>query len=258
VHDVCTGLLARGVDVRLVCRDSRYLPAAAVPLLDRVTPLPAGRLTATSDTPFMAMWRTSQELARAEELTTYDIVHVQSHYGYHTALQVAHTPEPRPALVTTFHLSALGGMLRLQELGLAQEPDVEMTQPAAVMESTLARISDHSIAVSHQVRNDLTRGYGAPKERISVVYNGIDTDLFAPSSRAQARRRLGLDPALRYVLYVGPFFGFRGRMLLDSLPLLDADVRVLAIWPSTEGEPPGPVGDRLIQVGYVPREQMPL
>ncbi|MGI8491302.1 MAG: glycosyltransferase family 4 protein [Acidimicrobiales bacterium] len=258
VHDLCAGLLARGIDVRVVCRPSLYLPAATVPLLERVTAFPADRPTASPDTAFLETWRTSQELAEAEELTTYDIVHVQSHYGYHTALHVAGTPGPRPALVTTFHLTALGGMLRLQELGLPQEPDIAMTQPAAVTEATLARVSDHCIAVSDQVRNDLSRGYGAAQERISVVYNGVDTDLFTPLSRGQARRKLGLDPTLRYVLYVGPFFGFRGRTLLDSLPLLDADVRVLAIWPSSESEPPSPVGGRLIRVGYVPREEMPI
>lgn len=260
VHDLCTGLLARGVDVRVVCRPSLYLPAASVPLLHRVTALPPEEDLAGPDTAFLRMWRTSQQLAEGEEWSTFDVVHVQSHYGYHTALQVVATPWPRPALVTTFHLTALGGMLRLQELGLPQEPDLAMTQPAAAMEAALARVSDQCIAVSGQVRDDLTDGYGAAQERISVVYNGIDTNLFRPSSRPDAHRKLGLNPAYRYVLYVGPFFGFRGRTLLASLPLLDPDVRVLAIWPSSESEEaetPGPGGDRLIRVGYVPREEMP-
>ncbi len=260
VHTLCTGLLARGVDVRVVCRPSLYLPAATVPLRERTTGPPAEQQAAQGETPFLRMWRTSQELVEVEEVTTYDIVHVQSHYGYHTALQVAGIPGPRPALVTTFHLTALGGMLRLQELDLPQEPDIVETQPAAVMEATLARVSDHCIAVSDHVRNDLSRGYGAAQERISVVYNGVDTDLFHPSPRADALRHLGFDPALRYVLSVGPVYGFRGRTLMDSLPLLDPDVRVLAIWPTSDpepSEPPDPSGDRLIRVGYVPPEEMP-
>jgi glycosyltransferase involved in cell wall biosynthesis len=149
-------------------------------------------------------------------------------------------------------------MLRLQELGLPQEPDLLMTQPAAVMEATLARLSDHSIVVSHQVRDDLTGGYGAAPDRVSVVYNGIDTDLFTPRPRLQARAQLGLDPALRYVLYVGPLFGIRGRTLLDCLPFLDPDVRFLMIWPPTGPDQPLPAGGRLVHVGYVPHNQMPL
>src|SRR6266511_2220465 len=77
------------------------------------------------------------------------------------------------------------------------------TQPAAVMEATLARLSDRSIAVSQQVHDDLTRCYGVAPEEISVVYNAIDTQLFAPIPRAEARAQLGIHPDLRYVLYVG-------------------------------------------------------
>jgi len=258
VHDLCSGLIERGIDVRVVCRPSLYLPASDVPLQGRVTALPAAEPPAQHDTPFLQLWHTSRELYEAEELTAYDVVHIQSHYGFHAALHVVGRSGPRPALVSTFHLTALGGMLRLQELGLPQEPDLLLTQPAAVMEATLARLSDHSIVVSQQVRDDLTTGYGAAPDRISVVYNGIDTDLFTPRPREEARAQLGLDPGLRYVLYVGPLFGFRGRTLLDCLPLLEPDVRVLMIWPSTGLDQPPPSGDRLVHVGYVPHNEMPL
>jgi D-inositol-3-phosphate glycosyltransferase len=258
VHDLCCGLLERGIDVRVVCRPNLYLPAPDVPLQGRVTALAAATPPAEHTTPFLQMWNTSRELAEAEELTAYDVVHVQSHYGYHAALRVVRESQPRPALVTTFHLTALGGMLRLQELGLPQEPDLLMTQPAAVMEATLARVSDHSIVVSHQVREDLTKGYGAAPDSVSVVHNGIDADVFTPRPREEARASLGLDSGLRYVLYVGPLFGLRGRTLLGCLPFLDSDVRILMIWPSDELELPPAAGGRLVPVGYVPREDMPL
>ena len=258
VHDLCSGLLERGIDVRVVCRPSLYMPARDVPLHGRVTALAGVEPVAQHTTPFLEVWQTSRELADAEELTAYDVVHVQSHYGYHAALRVVGESRPRPALVTTFHLTALGGMLRLQELRLPQEPDLLMTQPAAVMEATLARVSDHSIVVSHQVREDLTKAYGAAPETVSVVYNGIDTDVFRPHPRDDAIATLGLDPALRYVLYVGPLFGFRGRILLECLPLLDSDVRILMIWPLAEPEEPLSAGGRLVPIGYVPQEEMPL
>jgi D-inositol-3-phosphate glycosyltransferase len=258
VHDLCSGLLERGIDVRVVCRPSLYLPAPDVPLHGRVTALPAAASQAEHATPFLELWQTSRELAEAEELTAYDVVHVQSHYGYHAALRVVRESRPRPALVTTFHLTALGGMLRLHELGLPQEPDLLMTQPAAVMEGTLARVSDHSIVVSHQVREDLITAYGAAPDCVSVVYNGIDTDVFTPRPRDKARAKLGLDPALRYVLYVGPLFGLRGRILLDCLPFLDSDVRILMIWPSAEGDQQPTAEGRLVPVGYVPQGEMPL
>ena len=259
VHDLCTGLLARGVQLTVVCRPTLYLPAQQVPLRVHVHAV-AGDLTPGElDNPFLGMWRTSRDLSLAEDWAAYDVVHLQSHFGYHTALRLAQMSGPRPALVTTFHLTALGGLLRLQELGFPPEPDLAMTQPAAIMEATLARLSDRSIAVSQQVKNDLVLGYGAAPEQVSVVYNGIDTDLFTPIPRAQARAQLGIDPALRYVLYVGPFFGSRASMLLDSLTYLDSDVRVLTIWPSASSNHHSEhIDDRLIPIGYVPRERMPL
>jgi D-inositol-3-phosphate glycosyltransferase len=258
VHDLCTGLLARGVQVRVVCRPSLYLPAPQVPLRPHVTAVADDETTPQSDTPFLRVWRTSQQLAEAEDWADFDIVHVQSHYGYHTGLRVAQMCGPRPALVSTFHLTAIGGMLRLQQLGFPQEPDLDRTQPAAVMEATLARVSDRCIAVSQQVQDDLTRGYGAAPGHIDVVYNAIDTDVFTPLPQVAARNCLGLDPTLRYVLYVGPFFGSRGQLLLDSLHYLDSDVRVLAVWPATGSSPPEDAGDWVIRVGYVPPEQLPL
>jgi D-inositol-3-phosphate glycosyltransferase len=258
VHDVCTGLLDRGVDVQVTCQPSLYLPAENIPLLKHIHAVTVDLTPAEIDHPFLGMWRTSQDLAQAEDWGAYDVVHLQSHYGYHTALRLARMSGSRPALVTTFHLTAIGGMVRLQELGFPQEPDLLQTQPAAVMEATLAAVSDRSIAVSQQVYDDLTRGYGVAPEEVSVIYNGIDTELFAPIPRAEARARLGIHPGLRYVLYVGPFFGFRRTMLLDSLTYLDPDVRVLAVWPSTEPCRPEHAGDRLVPIGYVPRERMPL
>lgn len=258
VHDVCTGLLDRGIDVHVTCRPSLYLPARDVPLVAHVNAVGADLSAAEIDNPFLGMWRTSRDLAQAENWNEYDVVHLQSHYGYHTALRLARMSSSRPALVTTFHLTAIGGMVRLQELGFPQEPDLLHTQPAAVMEATLAGLSDRLIAVSQQVHDDLTRGYGVAPDDASVVYNGVDTELFAPLPRAEACGQLGIDPGLRYVLYVGPFFGFRGDMLLDSLSQLDPDVRVLAIWPLTDTCLPEHAPDRLVPVGYVPPERMPL
>jgi len=49
------------------------------------------------------------------------------------------------------------------------------------------------IAVSHAVRDHLTT-HGMPAGRVDVVYNGVDPDrYYLPCTRAQAKRRLGLD-----------------------------------------------------------------
>jgi glycosyltransferase involved in cell wall biosynthesis len=49
------------------------------------------------------------------------------------------------------------------------------------------------------------REYGIEKEKTRFVPNGVDTDLFSPGNRQEAARLIGLDPAKRYVTFVGTF-----------------------------------------------------
>lgn len=48
------------------------------------------------------------------------------------------------------------------------------------------RLSRRIIANSMQVRDYIVRAYGAPAERIEVVYNGVDTERYAPANDARS------------------------------------------------------------------------
>lgn len=63
-----------------------------------------------------------------------------------------------------------------------------------------ARRSDRVITVSHHTRDDLMKDLGLPREKITVVYNGIDTVGVRPAVSQRARRFT--DP---FLLYVGRF-----------------------------------------------------
>jgi len=55
------------------------------------------------------------------------------------------------------------------------------------------RRASHVIALSAQTADDLRSGFGLPREKLSVVPNAIDRDVFRPTSdSSQARRSLGL------------------------------------------------------------------
>lgn len=68
----------------------------------------------------------------------------------------------------------------------------------------LARRQDGIIAVSHNTARDLTRYFGLPERRITVIHNGIDHDRFRSGSiaeaKAEAARKFGLRG--RFFLYV--------------------------------------------------------
>jgi glycosyltransferase involved in cell wall biosynthesis len=57
-------------------------------------------------------------------------------------------------------------------------------------------------------------GAGVHGDRVSVIPNGIDPDLFRPAERGEARRRLGFADGRKHVLYVGQL------VEVKSLPVL--------------------------------------
>lgn len=58
------------------------------------------------------------------------------------------------------------------------------------------------VAVSEALGREVER-LGVPRERVVVLHNGVDGEVFRPRDRAEARAALGLDPAARLVGYVG-------------------------------------------------------
>jgi glycosyltransferase involved in cell wall biosynthesis len=62
---------------------------------------------------------------------------------------------------------------------------------------------------------------GAAAAAVHVIYNGVDSGLFAPGSRSDARNRLGLGTEAPLLLYVGNLKASKGCLdLLEALPAL--------------------------------------
>lgn len=115
---------------------------------------------------------------RALAERSYDIVH--AHYGLSGWVAMwQETP-----LVTTFAGSDLNGMprgSRIQRLQGAVERSLSRWA---------ARRSNHVIVMTSQMQQGLS---GPDQDRkVTVLPYGIDTELFAPGSRAVARKKLGL------------------------------------------------------------------
>jgi alpha-maltose-1-phosphate synthase len=64
--------------------------------------------------------------------------------------------------------------------------------------------ADAVIAVSHGMRTDVLQVYpDLDPARVHVVHNGIDTDAYHPVTETAALRRLGIDPDVPTVVFVG-------------------------------------------------------
>ena len=82
------------------------------------------------------------------------------------------------------------------------------------------------LAISEEVKRELTTTYDVPQEKIAVVHSGVDHERFHPGRRDEARGRIrkewGIPPAAPVVLFVGTGFQRKG---LD---------RLLKVWGSSD------------------------
>lgn len=71
-------------------------------------------------------------------------------------------------------------------------------------ERTSYEAADAVVAVSRGMAHDILDSYpGVSEERMHVIYNGIDTDLYQSDPGTDVLVELGIDPARPYVTFVG-------------------------------------------------------
>ncbi len=122
------------------------------------------------------------------------------------------------------------------------------------------------VAVSRPLA-DVVASFGVPRERIDVVGNGVDADIFHPRDRAAARAELGHGgDGRRWLLYVGRLEEPKGVLDLleafSSLAARGSDVRLVLVG---DGRARGAceraaaeLGDRVLVAGPRPLEQVAL
>ncbi|MCS7257701.1 MAG: glycogen synthase [Thermomicrobium sp.] len=98
------------------------------------------------------------------------------------------------------------------------------------MERTAIEAADAVIAVSGATRQDVLRLFAIPPERVHVIHNGIDIDLYRKTSETSALERAGVDLDRPYVLFVGRITRQKGIVhLLDAVRFLHPDVQVVLL-----------------------------
>lgn len=98
-------------------------------------------------------------------------------------------------------------------------------------ERTAIEAADAVIAVSAGMMRDVLAAYPAlSPARVRVVHNGIDTVEYAPDRRTDVMDRLGIDPALPSVVYVGRITRQKGLpYLLRAARDIPAEVQLVLL-----------------------------
>ena len=121
-------------------------------------------------------------------------------------IDVLHVPSyrrllwPKPcALVATIH--------DLAPFHIANKYDWKRMLYGRVIVKRLTRRQDEIIAISENTASDITRFFGTPREKISVVYNGLDHERFFPDSQLAAKKFITQQHGIN-----APFFLYLARL----------------------------------------------
>jgi len=98
-------------------------------------------------------------------------------------------------------------------------------------ERTASEGADAVIAVSHGVRDDVLKCYPAVNpDRVHVIHNGIDPEIYRPQPSPEILRGFGIDPLRPFVLFNGRITRQKGLPLLLAATLkLDPQYQVVIV-----------------------------
>jgi glycogen synthase len=160
-----------------------------------------------------------RDLAMVGAVDAPEIVHCHTWYA-HLAGCLAR-PLTGARLVLTTHSLEPHRPWKEEQLGTAYHA-------TTWIERTAYQNADGVIAVSESMKADVQSLYGVAPERVRVIHNGIDPEEYRPRPAPETLRRLGVDPELPIVLFVGRITRQKGILhLVRAVRYLRPGVQVV-------------------------------
>ena len=124
------------------------------------------------------------------------------------------------------------------------------------------------VTVTIGIKETIKESYDIPDEKISVIENGANTNLFRPMDITKTRKKLNFDRDANYVCFIGNLAPWQGvEFLIQSAPMILKDsphTKFLIIGEGRMKEElveladKTGVSDKFIFTGVVPYEEVPM
>ena len=148
-----------------------------------------------------------------------DIVHCHTWYSHFAGI-AAKLLYGIPLVVTTHSLEPLRPWKR-EQLGRGYDASLWI-------EKTAIEMADAVIAVSNETRDDVLKYFNVDKEKIKVIYNGINLEEYVVTQETAALDKHHIDKSKPYVLFVGRITKQKGIIhLVNAIKYIDPDTQVV-------------------------------
>ena len=159
------------------------------------------------------------DLAMAAQPTDADLVHCHTWYSMMGGLW-SKLLYGTPLVVTTHSLEPMRPW-KAEQLGRGYDL-------SSWIERTAILAADQVIAVSHGTRAEVLDCYPMDESKLSVIYSGVDVDVFKPTDSTPVLEKYGVPQDKPYILFVGRITRQKGVLhLVHALEHLTADVQVV-------------------------------
>jgi alpha-maltose-1-phosphate synthase len=160
-----------------------------------------------------------RDLAMVGAVAAPDIVHCHTWYSHLAGCLAA--PLNGAKLILTTHSLEPHRPWKAEQLGTAYNATLWI-------ERTSYQNAHGVIAVSQAMKHDVQSLYGVEPDRVRVIHNGIDPDEYCRRSAPHTVRRLGVDPDVPYVLFVGRITRQKGILhLVRAIPHMRTGTQVV-------------------------------
>ncbi|MBN2158189.1 MAG: glycosyltransferase family 4 protein [Spirochaetes bacterium] len=179
-------------------------------------------------------WRAYMLLRELQARHRFDIIHDNQSVGYGLLMMKSFGI---PIVATIHHPLSIDLVNVLERTQKFKNKMKTVMFYPTLMQSSVSKRLDHIITVSEDSKKAITRDFGVSPERQTVVYNGIDRDVFRPLPRV--RKKTGK------IIFVGNIEdGKKGFVyLLKAMSKIDRRVTLTVV---DGGAPHRKVTDRLM------------